>query len=93
MTISNLNSHPATYVTVAELAKYWEVTREQVYKHIRSGRLPALRLGPRCFRVRTSTAAAFERMVSSKKNEHRNVDWFGGPKAVPTLFTPRNKRV
>jgi excisionase family DNA binding protein len=66
MVITNLNTHAASYVSVAELADYWEVTRQLVYKRIQSGLLPAMRLGPRCFRIRTADALAFERHVSSK---------------------------
>ena len=66
MGITNLNTHAASYVTVAELAEYWDVTRQLVYKHIQSGLLPAMRLGPRCFRVRTVDAVAFERILSSR---------------------------
>ena len=66
MGISNLKTHSTSYVTVAELAEYWEVTRQLVYKHIQTGLLPAMRLGPRCFRVRTTDAIEFERLLSSK---------------------------
>jgi excisionase family DNA binding protein len=66
MGITNLNTHSASYVTVAELAEYWDVTRQLVYKHIQSGLLPAMRLGPRCFRVRTKDAVEFEQLLSSK---------------------------
>ena len=68
MGIANLNTHSASYVTVAELAEYWDVTRQLVYKHIQSGLLPAMRLGPRCVRVRTRDAIEFERLQSSKWN-------------------------
>ena len=68
MGISNLKTHSASYVTVAELAEYWEVTRQLVYKHIQTGMLPAMRLGPRCFRVRTEDAIEFERLLSSKSS-------------------------
>ena len=68
MGISNLRTHSASYVTVAELAEYWEVTRQLVYKHIQTGLLPAMRLGPRCFRVRTADAIDFERQLSSKSS-------------------------
>jgi excisionase family DNA binding protein len=68
MGISNLKTHSASYVTVAELADYWEVTRQLVYKHIQTGLLPAMRLGPRCFRVRTEDAIDFERLLSSKSS-------------------------
>lgn len=66
MVITDLNNHTTSYVTVAELAEYWDVTRQLVYKHIQSGQLPAIQLGPRCFRVHTRDAVAFERLVSSK---------------------------
>jgi excisionase family DNA binding protein len=68
MGISNLKTHSASYVTVAELAEYWEVTRQLVYKHIQTGLLPAMRLGPRCFRVRTTDAIDFEQQLSSKSS-------------------------
>jgi len=68
MGISNLKTHSASYVTVAELAQYWEVTRQLVYKHIQTGLLPAMRLGPRCFRVRTADAIEFERQLSSRSS-------------------------
>jgi excisionase family DNA binding protein len=68
MGISNLKTHSASYVTVAELAEYWEVTRQLVYKHIQTGLLPAMRLGPRCFRVRTADAIDFEQLLSSKSS-------------------------
>jgi len=66
MVITNLNTHAASYVTVTELAEYWEVTRQLVYKHIQSGLLPAMRLGPRCVRIRTHDAREFERILSSR---------------------------
>jgi hypothetical protein len=66
MLITNLNTHAASYVSVAELAAYWDVTRQLIYKHIQSGLLPAICLGPRCFRVRTKDALEFERMLSSR---------------------------
>jgi len=66
MQILDLNTHPASYVSVADLAAYWEVSRQRIYKHIEAGLLPAIRLGPRCFRVHTKTAAEFERMLSTR---------------------------
>jgi excisionase family DNA binding protein len=82
MVITNLNTHSASYVTVAELAEYWEVTRQLVYKHIQSGLLPAIRLGPRCFRVRTEDAVAFERLLSSRAEKGN-----GGPNTAPRGLT------
>jgi len=67
MAIQDLASHPARYVTVAELADYWAVSRRQIHKRIESGSLEAIRLGWRLYRVRTEAALEFERcaIVSS----------------------------
>ena len=87
MGITNLNTHIASYVTVADLAEYWDVTRQLVYKHIESGLLPAMRLGPRCVRVRTRDAIEFERLLSSKSTPGRP---HGGPRGSSVqLFRPR----
>jgi excisionase family DNA binding protein len=60
----DLASHVAPYLTVGELARYWLVSRRQIYKQIEEGKLPAIRLGPRSLRVRTSDAIQFERRSS-----------------------------
>ena len=54
MAIRDLASHQARYVTIAELAEYWGVSRQQIYKRIDSGALEAIQLGSRLVRVRTS---------------------------------------
>jgi excisionase family DNA binding protein len=64
MPIRNLSTHPAHYLTVAELANYWAVGRPQIYKRIESGALGAIRLGARIYRVPTEAALAFERRAS-----------------------------
>ena len=89
MVITNLNTHAASYVTVAELAEYWDVTRQLVYKHIQSGLLPAMQLGPRCFRVRTKDALEFERMVSSRSNGTPAGPPGGPRRASIQLISPR----
>lgn len=61
MTILNLATHPEAYVTVRELADYWQVSRRVIYKQIEAGTLESIRLGPRLFRIRTEVARAFER--------------------------------
>jgi len=66
MPIRDLASHTAQYVTVAELADYWSVSRQQIYKRIESGTLGAIRLGARLFRVKTSAALEYERQASTK---------------------------
>jgi excisionase family DNA binding protein len=64
MPIRDLAVHTARYVTVAELAEYWAVSRQQIYKRIESGTLEAIRLGARLYRVKTSAALEYERNAS-----------------------------
>ena len=61
MPIRDLVSHQARYVTIAELAEYWGVSRQQIYKRIDSGALEAIQLGSRLVRVRTAAALEYER--------------------------------
>ena len=61
MPIRQLDSHQAYYVTVAELAEYWGVSRQQIYKRIDSGALQAIQLGSRLVRVHTTAALEYER--------------------------------
>ena len=70
MPIVNLATHPAQFVTVAELAKYWAVSRQQIHKRIESGALVAIRLGSRLYRVRTQSALEFERQASVLGETH-----------------------
>jgi excisionase family DNA binding protein len=64
MPVRDLATHSARYVTIAELAEYWIVSRQQIYKRIESGALAAIKLGPRLFRVRTAAALEYERHAS-----------------------------
>jgi excisionase family DNA binding protein len=64
MAIRDLSAHAARFVTVAELAEYWSVSRQQIYKRIESGALEAICLGSRLYRVRTKTALEYERQSS-----------------------------
>jgi excisionase family DNA binding protein len=66
MSVKDLQSHPESYVTVAELAEYWLVGRKQIYKQIEAGTLQAIRLGPRLLRIRTVDARAFERSANMR---------------------------
>ena len=61
MPIRDLASHQARYVTIAELAEYWGVSRQQIYKRIDAGALEAIQLGSRLVRVRTIAALEYER--------------------------------
>ena len=61
MRIRDLATHPAQYITVAELAEYWAVSRQQIYKRIESGALNNMRFGARCYRIPTQSAVALER--------------------------------
>jgi len=64
MHIRDLAAHAARYVTVGELAEYWAVSRQQIYKRIESGALESIRLGSRLYRVRTCAALEYERRVT-----------------------------
>lgn len=61
MPIRNLSVHTARYLTVGELAEYWAVSRQQIYKRIESGSLSAIRLGVRIYRVPIESALEYER--------------------------------
>lgn len=73
MPVRDLLNHKEPYVTVAELADYWLVSRKQIYKQIDAGILPAIRLGPRLLRIRTADALDFEtkaNMQPPHRGEH-----------------------
>ncbi len=59
--IANLATHSDKYVSVSQLADYWQVSRKQIYKQIDAGTLEAIRLGERLYRIRTTTALDFEK--------------------------------
>jgi excisionase family DNA binding protein len=61
MAIVDLETHPAPYLTVSELAEYWKVSRNHIRKAIQSGKLAALRFGPHVCRIATSAACQYER--------------------------------
>jgi len=67
-TIEDLRTHPDQYVTVFQLARYWKVSRKQIYKQIDAGTLRAIRLGPRLLRISTADAIDFEDMASTTQN-------------------------
>jgi excisionase family DNA binding protein len=69
--LKDLASHPEPFVTTEALARYWCVSRKQIYKQIQDGHLPALRLGPRSFRIAVEDALAFE-------SKHANGDTANG---------------
>lgn len=69
MTIINLATHPDAYVTVRELADYWQVSRRVIYKQIEAGTLESIRLGPRLLRIRTEVAREFERAARMRPDE------------------------
>ena len=83
MAIRDLASHQARYVTIAELAEYWGVSRQQIYKRIESGALEAIQLGARLVRVRTTAALEYENnaRVGPAANNGNN----GAPARIDTL--------
>ena len=79
MRLKDLESHTKPYVTVAELAEYWLVGRKQIYKQIDAGTLPAIRLGPRLLRIRTSDAREFERLANMRPTASPHRESFTSP--------------
>lgn len=61
MAIRNLADHPLSFVTVRELAEYWLVSQKQIRRHVASGCLQGIRVGPRLYRVTVASALALER--------------------------------
>ena len=82
MPIRDLASHPGRYLTVAELAEYWAVSRQQIYKRIESGALGTIRFGARCYRIPTGSALAFERRAQVVNRNPR-----GTPAPEPAPIT------
>ena len=72
--IESLESLKRPYVTVPELAAYWGVSSKHLYKQINAGTLPAIRLGPRLVRIRTSEAIKFEHIAKMTAAESAEVD-------------------
>jgi len=77
MRIRDLATHPERYLTVAELAEYWAVSRQQIYKRIASGALATIRFGVRCYRIPTRSALAFERRAQVMNRNPRGAPALG----------------
>jgi len=89
MRLQDLQSHPQSYVTVAELAEYWLVGRKQIYKQIDAGTLPAIRLGPRLLRIRTADAIEFERCANMRPPSRHESEFDSEPAQVQTVRRAR----
>ena len=74
MAIRDLASHHARYVTIAELAEYWGVSRQQIYKRIEAGALEAIQLGSRLVRVPATAALEYERRARVATGKSRTQD-------------------
>ena len=61
MRIRDLEEHPEPFVTPDELAAYIKVSVDTIHRAIRTGALPAIRIGPRLLRIRTGDARQFLR--------------------------------
>jgi len=59
--IRDLQKHPEPLVTPDELAEYLKVSVDTIHRAIRTGELPALRIGARLLRIRTEDARQFLR--------------------------------
>lgn len=60
MPVRSVASLSEPYVSVAQLCEHWAVSRNEIYKQIEAGTLPAVRLGPRLYRIRREDAVRFE---------------------------------
>jgi excisionase family DNA binding protein len=60
MAIRSLSEHPLSFVTVRELAEYWLVSQKQIRRHVASGCLQGIRVGPRLYRITVASALALE---------------------------------
>ena len=72
MPIRDLATHPGRYLTVAELAEYWAVSRQQIYKRIESGALGTIRFGCAVTGFPTRSALAFERRAQVVNGKPRS---------------------
>ncbi len=59
--IIDLQTHPEPIVTVAELAAYWKVHPETIWRHCRKGALPYRKLPGGQIRIRIEDARAYGR--------------------------------
>jgi len=64
--ITDLLAYPGAFVTVRQLAEYWDVSRKHVLKMIETGCLESIRLGPKTYRVRVQAVLQFEERHQSR---------------------------
>jgi excisionase family DNA binding protein len=64
--LTNLPAYSGAFVTVRQLAEYWDVSRKHVLKLIVTGALESIRLGPKTYRVRVQAALDFEQRHRSQ---------------------------
>jgi excisionase family DNA binding protein len=93
--VRDLTSHQKQFVTEADLAHYWGVSRRHIHKQIEQGDLPAMRLGPRSIRVATRDAIDFEQRriftpAERRDDSRRAVEHMDRPASSPdTQRRPR----
>jgi excisionase family DNA binding protein len=71
--IVDLQRHPHVYVGASDLARYWGVSRKQIYKQIAAGTLRAIRVGSRLLRIRTAEAIRFEASAKMSRLPERRI--------------------
>jgi excisionase family DNA binding protein len=79
--VRDLASHDEPFVTTADLAEYWCVSKRHIHKQIEQGHLPAVRLGPRSLRISTDDAIEFERRLRFAPQRDQAAD---PPQAAPS---------
>lgn len=82
MTITDLNTHPKPFVTVAELIDYTEIPRRTMYHHIEKGALAAVKIGG-CYKVPIAEARRYVKGEKPTSATGKN----GVPAPVSHLFS------
>jgi excisionase family DNA binding protein len=60
--IIDLSTHPERYLSPSELARYWRVSTDTIYRDIKKGALPAYRIGSSgTIRIRLEDARRYGR--------------------------------
>ncbi|MFZ6028304.1 MAG: helix-turn-helix domain-containing protein [Chloroflexota bacterium] len=65
-------------LTIAEIAKWARVHPKTVYRWIKEGKLPAIQLGKRTYRVPESMVASYLYQIGLETADHENDDVSGG---------------
>ena len=91
MAIRSLTEHPVSFVTVRELADYWLVSQKQIRKHVATGCLQGIRVGPRLYRITVASALALEQAFAQTAAAGARPDKLRAPVPRPTAASPADR--